>query len=430
MKNIRFIFAYLIAALLVAGNSNAATARFDYVSATSIQLSGTYAVNASGVGQTVSATMLNAGVISASTLYANGQALLTGDITPNQITANTDNWNPTGLSAASVVRASTDTTRNLTGLVGGIDGRIITLMNIGSNDLILKHDSTSTAANRFYGPSSQDVTMTANSAAILQYDSTSSRWRIIGAPGQSGSIISQFDSSGTWTKPANKSPNSAVLIQGWGGGGSGGNVQSGAPAIGGGSGGAYKAMWFKLSDLGSTETVIVGAGGPGTLGNPNQGSDGSPTTVGTVFKAWNGLRGAGRNGGQVVRGSAGGGQNSSGTGNQDGNWNRVNTTNVTSYPWYADGSYRDDGDGGLGATYLNNPGSGKYPPTPAFWNGGGSGVWHASTGDNYAWDGGFSMWGGAGGGPTGGKSVNGGNGGSFNQPGQVPGGVVAHRITV
>src|SRR3990167_10882133 len=40
---------------------------------------------------------------------------LTGDITPAQITSNQDNYNPTGLSSASVLRLATDASRDITG---------------------------------------------------------------------------------------------------------------------------------------------------------------------------------------------------------------------------------------------------------------------------------------------------------------------------
>lgn len=112
-----------------------------------------------------------------------GTLALTGDISPTQLAANTDDWAPTGLSGASVIRASTDASRNLTGLTGGADGRVIALANVGAQALVIKHDVTSTAANRFYCPGNADVTLAANTTVLIQYDSTSSRWRVIGAPG-------------------------------------------------------------------------------------------------------------------------------------------------------------------------------------------------------------------------------------------------------
>ncbi len=109
---------------------------------------------------------------------------LTGDITPAQITANTDDYSPTGLSTASVLRLSTDASRDLTGIQGGADGRVLVLHNVGSFDVVLKDDATSTAANRFQ--LNADITVAPNQSTVIQYDSTSSRWRVIGGQGSSG----------------------------------------------------------------------------------------------------------------------------------------------------------------------------------------------------------------------------------------------------
>lgn len=126
-------------------------------------------------------------VLKASTTFA-----LPGDITPSQITSNQDDYNPTGLSSASVLRLSTDTTRNLTGLAGGADGRVIVIYNVGSNDLVLKNNSgSSSVANRF-GIGS-DITASANQGCVLLYDSTASLWRCVGKfsnTGGSGNVTS------------------------------------------------------------------------------------------------------------------------------------------------------------------------------------------------------------------------------------------------
>lgn len=105
------------------------------------------------------------------------QVRLTGVISPAQLTADTDNWNPTGLSTAAVIRASTDASRNLTGIQGGVSGRELRLINIGTQPLVLVHDATSTAANRFLLSSGTNQTLQPGGAIILWYDSASSRWR-------------------------------------------------------------------------------------------------------------------------------------------------------------------------------------------------------------------------------------------------------------
>jgi hypothetical protein len=107
---------------------------------------------------------------------------LSGDISPAQLTANTNNWDPTGLADASVIRVSTDASRDLTGIVpkSPDDGRALIIHNIGAQNLVLKDASgSSTAANRF--ALSGDITLGGDDACILQYDTTTNRWRAIGA---------------------------------------------------------------------------------------------------------------------------------------------------------------------------------------------------------------------------------------------------------
>jgi hypothetical protein len=104
--------------------------------------------------------------------------ILSADITPAQITADQNDYNPTGLSTASTLRLSSDASRNITGLAGGADGRVLLLHNVGANAIVLKDESaSSTAANRF--ALSADITLAADQVAVVQYDSTSSRWRAI-----------------------------------------------------------------------------------------------------------------------------------------------------------------------------------------------------------------------------------------------------------
>ncbi len=99
---------------------------------------------------------------------------ISGVITPAQITANQDNYNPSGLSTAAVLRLSSDASRNITGMSGGAAGRILILRNVGTFDIVLKNEVLSTAVNRFsFGV---DRTLAAGRSIILQYDNTLSRW--------------------------------------------------------------------------------------------------------------------------------------------------------------------------------------------------------------------------------------------------------------
>lgn len=111
----------------------------------------------------------------------------TGVLAPSQITSDQNNYNPTNLSTAAVLRLSSDALRNITGLQGGASGRTLFVHNVGSNNIVLKDESaSSTAANRF--ALTADLTLSADSVAILQYDSTSSRWRAVSGGGGGSSF--------------------------------------------------------------------------------------------------------------------------------------------------------------------------------------------------------------------------------------------------
>ena len=115
----------------------------------------------------------------------NSGFFLTGDISPSQITTDQNDYNPTGLSASSVLRLSSDASRDVTGLSGGSDGRIVAIVNAGTNNIVLKDSSTSSsAANRFaFGA---DITLGAKQSAIAWYDATDSRWKLFAGPQASG----------------------------------------------------------------------------------------------------------------------------------------------------------------------------------------------------------------------------------------------------
>jgi hypothetical protein len=103
---------------------------------------------------------------------------LAGDISPAQLTADQNDYNPTGLDAASVVNLNGDASfRSITGLSGGADGRVILLHNVGANTIMLLNQNTgSSAANRF-DFAGNDIPLFPDDVLTLQYDATDSRWR-------------------------------------------------------------------------------------------------------------------------------------------------------------------------------------------------------------------------------------------------------------
>lgn len=103
-------------------------------------------------------------------------------ISPTALAANTNDWNPTGLGTAYLIRATSDATpRNLTGIVAQADGTILYLHNANAATTItLVHDATSTGANRFLCPGAANYALTAKRTVMLVYDSTADRWLVLG----------------------------------------------------------------------------------------------------------------------------------------------------------------------------------------------------------------------------------------------------------
>jgi len=101
--------------------------------------------------------------------------------------------------------------------------------------------------------------------------------------------------STSWTKPSGAKWVEVTVI---GSGGAGGGNSTGG-LTGGGGGGGYGVKRFAASALGSTETVLVGAGGTGVAGT--SGNAGNPSAFGTTVL----LRATGGAGG--TSGSAAGG---------------------------------------------------------------------------------------------------------------------------
>lgn len=116
---------------------------------------------------------------------------LDSDVTPSEITSNQNNYGPTDSDAVSVLRLSSDASRTITGLAPGgpvLNGRIIILNNIGSNDIILADQSASSSdVNRF--ALGANFTLLSNETVSLIYDETAERWRPLHPlpnPGTSG----------------------------------------------------------------------------------------------------------------------------------------------------------------------------------------------------------------------------------------------------
>ena len=93
---------------------------------------------------------------------------------PVTIAVNTDNLVLTG---SAFQRLNCTSTSNLTGIApptGGthVDGRMIRVYNVGTSNLTLSHNVTSTLTNRFFNSTAADIILAPNRTCDLIYDST------------------------------------------------------------------------------------------------------------------------------------------------------------------------------------------------------------------------------------------------------------------
>jgi hypothetical protein len=124
---------------------------------------------------------------SAATTFS-AAALFSGDIQLNAVisptvTADQNNWNPSGFDTCSVVRTETDATpRTVTGMVPPSDnGHLRFFFNTGAANLVFAHQSaSSTDVNRIVCPNGASLTLSVNDGVIAWYDFASNRWRLVG----------------------------------------------------------------------------------------------------------------------------------------------------------------------------------------------------------------------------------------------------------
>ncbi len=122
-------------------------------------------------------------------------------VTPPQLLANANDYEPVGLASCDVLRLSSDASRNITGFKFMPDGRPRVILNVGSQPIVLINASSSSiSGNRIAAVS--DITLLANSTCILQPDISAKVWRVIGqelpGTGTSGQVLT---SNGDGTLP-------------------------------------------------------------------------------------------------------------------------------------------------------------------------------------------------------------------------------------
>lgn len=135
-----------------------------------------------------------------------------------------------------------------------------------------------------------------NSGKALTTNGTALLWSVISASSFNKYTFAAGSGTGTtrthtWTKP---DTGSTVIVLAWGGGGAGGIYNDNSGGGGGGGGGCCTFSILKLSDLSSTETITIGAGGAAVSGGGQAevfGTNGTNTTFGSHVTGFGGRGG-------------------------------------------------------------------------------------------------------------------------------------------
>ena len=173
-----------------------ATGNFDQSASSGTFKTGTGAVSLNGSTTASSGlTLTNAG------------SLATQKSADYSTTGSTNNVN---LGAGSLVRLTGASAQTITGISGGADGRLLTIVNAGTTTATLADNSASSSAtNRITTGTGGDISLPVGSSLTLIYDSGASLWRATSAAATTGG-------SGTNTigvvESQTKSANGAVII--------------------------------------------------------------------------------------------------------------------------------------------------------------------------------------------------------------------------
>jgi hypothetical protein len=109
------------------------------------------------------------------------------------------------ISDSSLLRLSGASAQTLDGIAGGRDGRILTIINVGTANLTIADEAAgSTAANRIRTGTGGNISVAVNSSTTLVYDSQASRWRVVGdVAGGAGAGVTSIGTFTSCTSYAN-----------------------------------------------------------------------------------------------------------------------------------------------------------------------------------------------------------------------------------
>lgn len=101
------------------------------------------------------------------------------ELTPPQITANQNNYTPTGLTNAEWLRLSSDAARDITGLgVSGIGVAVKHIFNVGAFNITLKYlNAGSIALCQFRFSTGADIVVVPDDSVSIWWDRVTQKWR-------------------------------------------------------------------------------------------------------------------------------------------------------------------------------------------------------------------------------------------------------------
>ena len=171
LGNVTFKYGQVWGSTLIAANGAAATPSIALGDAAT---EGLYR-EGSGIGFSVGSTE-RARIDASAFQFAQGVRYV-GIVTPPQITTSQNNYNPTGLGTARILRINASTPLNITGITALASGTVLSLVNVGSSTITLtQEDAASTAQNRFNLPGAVNLALTAQSSVQIFYDAALTRW--------------------------------------------------------------------------------------------------------------------------------------------------------------------------------------------------------------------------------------------------------------
>lgn len=160
------------------------------------------------------------GAALSSSLNFTGALFFNGQISPASLSGSQNNYSPSGIATANVVRLTSSAAVNITGLLApATNGQRVTIQNInavgGFNITLTANDTNSTAANRFLLP--HPIGLQPFQSVPIIYDATSGGWRldqkVYSSPAQGAFKNLRVFNVGTYLgDSAPSTPNSQIKI--------------------------------------------------------------------------------------------------------------------------------------------------------------------------------------------------------------------------